>query len=101
MTKEKITCDEFWTDYELTDGVASIWSLEQILAVLPDDATEEQAIEVLEGMKARVGGNPKDHGYWDADEGFSANDVENIFDELFENEDREDDAVPADLDSAG
>ena len=54
--------------------------------------------KVLEGMKARVGGNPKDHEYWDADEGFSANDVGDYFDELVE--DRETGAVPADLDSA-
>jgi hypothetical protein len=80
--KKKITCDDFWTKYELTDGVASIWSLEQIRDVLPS-ATKRQAMEVLKDMKARVGGNPKDKQYSDADEGFCDDDVRNSFDELF------------------
>jgi hypothetical protein len=82
VKKKKITCDDFWTKYELTDGVASIWSLEQIRNVLPS-ATKRQAMEVLKEMKARVGGSPKDQQYSDADEGFCDDDVRNSFDELF------------------
>ena len=98
MTKKKITCDEFWTEYELTDGVAGIWSVEQIQGVL-DNATKKQARKVLREMKDRVGGNSKDHEYWDAEEGFCADDVQNYFEELL-GEDPENGAVPADSGSA-